>query len=63
MVENLPANARDTGDVGLTPGWRRSIGVGTGNPLQHSCLENPMDTGVWRATAHGITKSRHNLRE
>ena len=41
MVKNLPANAGDAGDVGSIPGSRRSPGVGNGNPLQYSCLENP----------------------
>ena len=43
VVKNLPANPRDTRDVGLIPGLGRSPGVGNGNPLQYSCLENPMD--------------------
>ena len=43
-------NAGDTGDVGLIPGSGRSPGGGQGNPLQHSCLENPMDRGAWWAT-------------
>ena len=47
---NLPANA---GDVGLIPGSGRSPGGGNGNPLQYSCLENPMDRGAWRGTVHG----------
>ena len=42
-------------------GWGRSHGVGNGNPLQYSCLENPMDRGAWRATVHGVTKSRTQL--
>ena len=46
MVKNLPANARDPRVVGLIPGSRRSPGVGNGNPLQYSCLENSMDRGV-----------------
>ena len=45
-VKNLPANA---GDPGLIPGFGRSPGGGHGNPLQYSCLENPMDKGAWRA--------------
>ena len=53
MVKNLPANA---GDVGLIPGSRRSSGEGNGNPLQDSCLVNPMDREAWRATVHGVTK-------
>ena len=61
MVKNLPTNARDAGDAGLIPGWGRSPGVGNGNPLQYSCLENPMDRGAWRATVHGVTKSQIRL--
>ena len=53
MVKNPLANA---GDVGLIPESGRSPGEGNGNPLQHSCLENPMDRGVWWATVHGVTK-------
>ena len=44
--------------LGLIPGSGRSPGEGNGNPLQYSCLENPMDRGAWWATVHGITKSR-----
>ena len=46
VVKNLPANARDTGDLGLIPGSGRSPGGGKGNPLQYSCLGNPMDRGA-----------------
>ena len=53
MVENPPANA---GDAGSISGWGRCPGEGNGNPLQYSCLENPMDRGAWRAAAHGVTK-------
>ena len=53
VVKNPPANA---GDVGLIPGPGRSPEVGNGNPLQCSCLENPMDRGAWRATVHAVTK-------
>ena len=52
--KNLPANAGNTGDAGLIPGSGRSPGGGHGNPLQYSCLENPMDRGAWQATAHGF---------
>ena len=45
-------NARDMDSV---PGLRRSNGGGTDNPLQYSCLENPMDRGAWQATVHGVT--------
>ena len=57
VLKNLPANAGDTRDVGSIPGSGRSPGVGNGNPLQYSCLENPMDRGAWRATVHGVTES------
>ena len=57
MVKNLPANAGHVRDVGLIPGLGRSPGEGHGNPLQYSCLENPMDRGAWRATAHRVAKS------
>ena len=46
MVKNLPANAVDGGDTGSIPGWGRYPGVGCGNPLQYSCMENPMDRGA-----------------
>ena len=49
--------AEDTGDMGSIPGSGRSPGEGNGNPLQESCLENPMDGGAWRATVHGVAKS------
>ena len=57
MVKNLPANAGDARYAGLVPGSRRSLGGGNGNPLQYSCLENPIDKGVWQATVHGVVKS------
>ena len=66
VVKNLPANAgdtRDTGDVGLIPGSRRSPGEGHDNLLQYSCLENPMDRGAWRATVHRVTKSQTRLKQ
>ena len=53
MVESLPAN---TGDVGLILGLDRSPEEGNGNPLQYSCLGNPMDRGAWQATGHGVVK-------
>ena len=58
VVKNPPANAGDTSDVGLISGSARSLGVGNGNPLQYSCLENLMDRGAWQATVHGVTKSQ-----
>ena len=57
MVKNLPANAGDARYAGLIPGLRRSLGGGNGNPLQYSCLENPIDKGAWQATVHGVVKS------
>ena len=56
VVKNLPANSGDIRDVGSIPGSGRSPGEGNGNPLQCSCLENPMDRGVWRATVHKVAK-------
>ena len=63
VVKNPSANA---GDSGLIPGLGRSPGVGNGNPLQYSYLENSMDRGAWRAIIHEISKSwmrlsTHNL--
>ena len=52
VVKNLPANA----DVDSIPGSGRSPGEGNGNPLQYSCLENPMDREAWRATVHGFAR-------
>ena len=57
MVKNSPTNAVDSGDIGLILGSERSSGEGNVNPLQYSCLENPMDKGAWQATVYGITKS------
>ena len=56
VVQNPPANAGDTIDMGSIPGLGRSSGVGNVNPLQYSCLENPIDRGAWRATVHGVAK-------
>ena len=58
MVKNLPANAEDVRDTGLIPGSGRFSGGGPGNPLQCSCLENPMDRGTWWATVLRVAKSR-----
>ena len=52
------ASACNVGDLGSIPGSERSPGEGNGNPLQYSCLENPMDREAWWATAHGVRKSR-----
>ena len=53
VVKNLPVSA---GDLGLMPGSGRSPGEGNDNPVQYSCLGNPMDRGAWQATVHGVTK-------
>ena len=53
VVKNLPARV---GNPELIPGSRRWPGEGNGNPLQYSCLGNPMGTGVWQATVHGVTE-------
>ena len=53
--------ACNAGDPGLIPGLGRSPGKGNGNPLQYSCLENPMDRGAWWAIVHGVTRVGHNL--
>ena len=60
-VENLPANAGDTVDMGSIPESGISPGEGYGNPLQYSYLENPTDRGVWQATVHGVAKSQTQL--
>ena len=57
VVKNLPASAGNAGDRGLIPGSGRSPGVGNGNRLQYSCLENSMDRGAWWATVHGAANS------
>ena len=57
MVKNSPASARDAKDIGWIPGLGRSSGVGTGNPLQYSCLEDSMNRGAWQATICGVVKS------
>ena len=56
MIKNLLANAGDAGDAGLIPGLGRSPREGNGNPLQYSCLDNPMDRG-----AYGAARVRHSL--
>ena len=58
VVESPSANPGDVRDAGLIPGLGRSPGGGHGNPLQCSCLENPMDRGAWQAIVHGVAKSR-----
>ena len=58
VAKNLPTNARDMGSMS---GLRRSPGEGSGNPLQYSCLGNPMDRGSWKGTVQGVTKESDNL--
>ena len=62
VVKNPPANAGHIRDEGSIPGSGRSPGGGRGNPLQYSCLENPMDRGARWATVHGVAKSRTRLK-
>ena len=54
-------SACNAGDLDLIPGSGRSPGERNGNPLQYSCLENPMDRGPWKATVHGVARVRHDL--
>ena len=56
MVKNSPAHAGDIRDAGYIPESGRSPGVGNGNPLQYSCMENPMDSGACRATVYGVAE-------
>ena len=60
LVKNPAANPRAKGDTDSIPGSGRSSAGGNGNPLQHSCLGNPMDRGAWWATVHGSQRVRHN---
>ena len=62
-VRNPPANAGDLRDAGSFSGSGRSLGGGQGNPLQYSCLGNPMDRGTWRATVHEVTQSWTRLKQ
>ena len=63
VVKNLPVNAGDIRDMGSIPGLGRSLGGGHGNPIQYSCLENPMDRGGWWATVYRVTKSWTGLKQ
>ena len=54
-------NVEDTGDTDLISGLGRFPGEGNGNPLQYSCLGNPVDRGTWQASVHGVTRVGHNL--
>ena len=58
MAQTGKESAWNVGDLGLIPGSGRLLGEGNGNPLQYSCLENPMDIGAWRATVHEVAKSQ-----
>ena len=60
VVKNPPANTGDARDAGSIPGWGRSLGIGNGNVLQYSCLENSMDRGAWQATVHGVERVGYN---
>ena len=63
VVKNQPASAGDVRDVCLIPGSGRSPGGGHGNPLQYSCLENPINRGVSQATVHRVAKSQTRLKQ
>ena len=62
MVKNIPSNARDASDLSSIPGSGRAPEGGHGSPFQHSCLENPVDRGAWRATVHRVAKSQTQLK-
>ena len=57
VAKNSPVNAEDAGDFGSISGLGRSPGGRNGNPLQHSCLDNPMDRGAWWATVHRVAEN------
>ena len=58
VVKNTPGNAGDIRDTSSIPGLGRSPGGGNGDPIQYSCLENPMDRGAWQVTVHKVAKTR-----
>ena len=60
VIKNLPASAGGIRDEGLIPGSGRSPSEGNGYPLKYSCLENPMDRGVWQATVHRVERVKHD---
>ena len=62
VAKNPSAHAGNVRDMGLIPGLGRFPGKGNGNPLQYSCLENPMDRGTWQATVHRVTQSQTQLK-
>ena len=63
MVKDPPSSAEDLRESGSISGSGRFPGEGNGNPLQYSCLENPMDRGGWQAAVHGVTKSQTKLKQ
>ena len=63
VVKNSPANAGDKRDAGSILGLGRTPGGGNGNPLQYSCLENPVDRGAWWATVHRVAKSQIQIKQ
>ena len=63
MVKNLLANPGDTEDASSILGLGRSLGGGYGNPLQCSCLENPVDRGAWWAMGHRVTQNQTRLKQ
>ena len=66
IIKNLPANAGDARDTGSIPGLGRSPGIGIGNPLQYSCLENSIDRGAWWDPVHGVAEldtTEHTLKQ
>ena len=63
MVKRQPANAADVRDAGSVSWWGRAPGAGNDNPLQYSCLENPMDRGAWCDAVHGVTKGQTQLKQ
>ena len=63
VVKNPPASAGEVRETSSIPGLGRSPGGGNSNPLQYSCLENPMNREAWQATVHGVAKSRTWLKQ
>ena len=63
MVKNLPANVGGIRDTGSIPELGKSSREGHGNPLQYSCLENPVDRGAWQDTVHGVAMSQTQVKQ
>ena len=61
VAQIVKGSSHNAEDLGLIPGWGRSLGEGNGNPLQYFCLENPMGGGAWWATVHGVGQSQTRL--